>query len=289
MRAPGIIHFANSPSAICSLPGGVRIQLRHSGHERHEGRSGSRFAHLTEHTHKALHLIMFLKGENQYRLDGQVVSWCAPHGVLIDSDVPHVVLPIVEGTIEYLQVTFSVLDAEGKECAMTWPDLTEAVGGAPFSSDTVKAQTWQRVTPDGFAAVDAALNEDLFLFGARFLTLLGMLGQEPPRMTPEPLERVQEKIASHPSHPWTVDELAGICHWSKGYFQRNCRKHLDCTPMELVYQYRLQKACALLVEGNLTLDVIAEVCGFVDAYHFSRRFKQEKGLPPGAWRRSMVP
>ena len=125
MRAPGIIHFANSPSAICSLPGGVRIQLRHSGHERHEGRSGSRFAHLTEHTHKALHLIMFLKGENQYRLDGQVVSWCAPHGVLIDSDVPHVVLPIVEGTIEYLQVTFSVLDAEGKECAMTWPDLTD--------------------------------------------------------------------------------------------------------------------------------------------------------------------
>jgi AraC-like DNA-binding protein len=37
-------------------------------------------------------------------------------------------------------------------------------------------------------------------------------------------------------------------------------------------------------ESSLSLQEIAETCGFFDAFHFSREFKKVVGQSPSAWR-----
>lgn len=47
---------------------------------------------------------------------------------------------------------------------------------------------------------------------------------------------------------------------------------------------RIEQACALLREGALPIKEIAERTGFADEFHFSKRFRQIVGQPPGRFR-----
>jgi LacI family transcriptional regulator len=47
---------------------------------------------------------------------------------------------------------------------------------------------------------------------------------------------------------------------------------------------RINRAAILLRETEMTLDEIAQTCGFATASHFLRIFKQERGVTPGAFR-----
>ncbi len=47
---------------------------------------------------------------------------------------------------------------------------------------------------------------------------------------------------------------------------------------------RIELACALLREGVLPIKEIAERTGFADEFHFSKRFRQIIGQPPGRFR-----
>lgn len=47
---------------------------------------------------------------------------------------------------------------------------------------------------------------------------------------------------------------------------------------------RIEQACTLLREGELPIKEIAERTGFADEFHFSKRFRQIVGQPPGRFR-----
>jgi AraC-like DNA-binding protein len=47
---------------------------------------------------------------------------------------------------------------------------------------------------------------------------------------------------------------------------------------------RIEQACTFLREGELTIKEIAERTGFADEFHFSKRFRQIVGQPPGRFR-----
>ena len=50
----------------------------------------------------------------------------------------------------------------------------------------------------------------------------------------------------------------------------------------------IDRACELMISGNLSGKEIAEKLGFADEYHFSKRFKQITGLAPRDFRRQML-
>jgi AraC-like DNA-binding protein len=81
-----------------------------------------------------------------------------------------------------------------------------------------------------------------------------------------------------------LNGLAAEVKVTPEYLCRLTRKGLDTTPMELVYRLKIEKATKLLGRTELPIKKIAELCGFENVYHFSRRFKTMTGIPPARFR-----
>lgn len=101
-----------------------------------------------------------------------------------------------------------------------------------------------------------------------------------------PIMPAIEYIESHLSEPLNNDSLAKLCHVSSDHFIRLFQKWTDQTPAQYILEQRIKSSAQQLVFTNLTIDQIAEKCGFLDRFYFSRVFNKRMGLPPAAYRKS---
>ena len=60
------------------------------------------------------------------------------------------------------------------------------------------------------------------------------------------------------------------------------------SPIEYLRRLRVERARQLLADVDLSIKEIAQRCGFDDAYHFSKTFRQIDGLPPTKYRESLL-
>lgn len=82
----------------------------------------------------------------------------------------------------------------------------------------------------------------------------------------------------------SLDQIAASVNLSPFYFLRLFKKHMDTTPHEYLTQARLKQAMHLLRQTRLSLDNIADHCGFNSATHFIRSFRQHLNMTPGQYR-----
>ena len=75
-----------------------------------------------------------------------------------------------------------------------------------------------------------------------------------------------------------------MCGISKSHFILSFKLYVGCTPHEYLLQYRLRQSKRLLLSSDLTVEQIAEDCGFNSASHFARAFRQETDISPTAFR-----
>jgi AraC-like DNA-binding protein len=98
------------------------------------------------------------------------------------------------------------------------------------------------------------------------------------------VKRVQQYIDAHLDSSLDAGELAGIVGMSVSYFQHSFRKAVGVTPHRYVVQCRVKRARELLATTQLPLTEVALTVGFSDQSHFSRRFHELAGVPPGTFR-----
>jgi AraC-like DNA-binding protein len=79
-------------------------------------------------------------------------------------------------------------------------------------------------------------------------------------------------------------KLAELSHASESHFIRLFRRTFGCTPARHVQERRVSIAAEMLVQTQLSIDEIAERCGFANRYHFSRVFAQRMAQPPARFR-----
>jgi len=103
-------------------------------------------------------------------------------------------------------------------------------------------------------------------------------------MDPE-LSKALALMHKKPEHPWTVAELAHRVGMSRTAFAVRFKAKAGVGPLEHLTQWRVQTACELLGEGQRSLDEVAWRVGYESAAAFSKAFKRETGVAPGAFRR----
>jgi len=95
---------------------------------------------------------------------------------------------------------------------------------------------------------------------------------------------VQDWLVDHPGDVYTLDDLAERAGVSTRTLTRQFKAATGTTINAYATSLRLEHARSLLVGGSLTIDQIAERCGFADGRHLRRLWKEAHGAPPSAYR-----
>lgn len=93
-------------------------------------------------------------------------------------------------------------------------------------------------------------------------------------------------IHDHYSEPITVEQLAELVHLHPNYLCGLFRKHIGKPIVSYLNLHRIRQARNLLSSTDLSLQQVAERTGFNSVSYFSRTFKAEMGMSPGAFSRT---
>jgi AraC family transcriptional regulator len=119
------------------------------------------------------------------------------------------------------------------------------------------------------------------------LFVTGPLGEPEPSLHPSvqaTMECAHRAWSVEGPRIMSADELAAAANVSPGHLFRVFRGEYGCGPARALELIRLARSAVALQRSNASLAEIARRAGFTNAYHFSRRFAQAYGMPPGAYR-----
>jgi AraC-like DNA-binding protein len=98
-------------------------------------------------------------------------------------------------------------------------------------------------------------------------------------------ERAAEFLRKNYYRKINYRDLGEALRFHPNHIARCMRAVLDCTPMEYLQKVRVEQARLLLVSSGLSIEQIAECCGFSQSAYFSRIFKRYEGMSPNEFRK----
>lgn len=82
--------------------------------------------------------------------------------------------------------------------------------------------------------------------------------------------------------------LSDLCGVSYSYFKRLFIMKFQLSPIKYITKKRISYACDLLVSNKYSVSDIAFMTGYSDIYYFSRVFKENTGMSPSDYKKSLV-
>jgi AraC family transcriptional regulator len=162
------------------------------------------------------------------------------------------------------------------------PGLEPGIGQDPLIGQLARSLA----EATGQDALDRLLAETLVTaIALRTAQLFGGVRTEPP---PDPgrqrLRRVLDYIEANLGRDLGLAELAEVACLSPFHFSRLFARAAGVGPQRYVIQRRVERAKALLRQGETPLAAIAQELGFADQSHFTNAFRREAGVTPGRYR-----
>ncbi len=80
-----------------------------------------------------------------------------------------------------------------------------------------------------------------------------------------------------------LDHFAKVISLNRTHFYQKVKAITNCTPYELMREYRIKKASELLLHENKSIKEVILMTGFKSRSHFSNTFKNKYGVSPGQY------
>lgn len=128
---------------------------------------------------------------------------------------------------------------------------------------------------------------------ARHMVLFSRRGPNDPSQSPwlenrnhfhQGVHRVQDAIQVDPSRHWSLDSLADLAQCSPRHLVRLFKERAGVTTREYIHKLRLALAMQFLQSTSLSIEEIAERCGFDDPRQFRRLWAKQHSFPPSYYR-----
>lgn len=121
----------------------------------------------------------------------------------------------------------------------------------------------------------------------RLISLVSTLTQESTLPHDRRLEDALAHMNLHFKEKDCIAQAARVCEVTPRRFTDLFRESYHCTPGQYLTQLKLEKAKQLLCMPEFSLAQVAELSGFSDVYYFSKVFKADTGITPGAYRKQV--
>jgi len=140
----------------------------------------------------------------------------------------------------------------------------------------------RRVKADSsFLALNAALWQ--------FLAAVSECTKYKPEAEPQQLGYVKKALnyihANYALLPH-VNEIATHLGLDRSYLNKLFHAYVGLSPQNYILKHRIETAKTLLLLPEYTVENIGKSVGYEDVHAFSKAFKKQTGMSPGAWRKS---
>lgn len=99
------------------------------------------------------------------------------------------------------------------------------------------------------------------------------------------LQELRLDVQNNASAPHSLENYAARLGISKSYFQHLYTDLFGISFQQDIIRFRVEHARYLLTTTDLTLEQIAEICGYNNEVHFYRQFKKLTGITPAQYRK----
>lgn len=224
-----------------------------------------------EHIHQTYELVYYTHGRGKVRIGEETVDFSPGVLTIIAPRIPHT--DYADGGFQNLHVNIQhpgfpvsshlvIHDSENRDIFKILFQI--------HSEYHYKRQNWE-------ALVDS-------LYEVIHQYLLAFLQQTP---MDNYVERVVHEIIQNISNPsYDIRETIRSLPYHPNYFRERFLKQVGDTPNRYLTKKRMENARELIRTRKLSgysFQEIALLCGYQDAYYFSRLFRQYTGLSPRQW------
>lgn len=98
---------------------------------------------------------------------------------------------------------------------------------------------------------------------------------------------VKKYIEQNYQKPIDLNTIADYFSFSPSYLTKVFVKHTNSTPSKYLQNYRINKSKQLLRDSSLTINMVSNMVGYTDPFHFSKTFKQVVGVSPAGFREEL--
>ncbi len=165
-------------------------------------------------------------------------------------------------------------------------DVPMYIGNTEPISSIIRKITYEHYSAEKFhSEMENMYFSILFMKLARFISS-GFIGED--NAVSDKLQRMtylRSKIYADPISFGSVESMAEYLNMSCSGLQHSYKRFFGVTVSTDLINSRVSKAKELLSSTNLTVDKIAECCGYGCTYSFLRQFKQKCGCTPTEFRR----
>lgn len=229
-----------------------------------------------------IHLI--LDGKGIFRIGEVQYELTAGQGFLIEPEVQTFYQADKDSPWTYLWVGFS-----GSRAGEYLRDIGLGNGSGIFrceDTDSLK-QMLIDVLKKNTYTVENDFYRESFLFSF-FAVLSGHIDGK--NLSREETENVYvrealEYIQNNYHYGIRVSDISEYVGISRGYLHTLFTKNLNQSPQEYLVNYRITRAEHLLSITDLSVEGVAQSCGYSDPLVFSKLFKKKTGRTPSAYRR----
>lgn len=101
----------------------------------------------------------------------------------------------------------------------------------------------------------------------------------------EVLHQLKMAIHNSPNKEWTIETMAKMVHMSPSYLQHTYKELFGLTCIQECIGARIQSARSYLRTTDMSIHMVALLCGYNNETHFMRQFKKSEQMTPSEYRK----
>lgn len=233
--------------------------------------------------HFLIHYI--LGGSGRFYIDDKEYKLTKGQGFLIPPNVITYYEADIDTPWTYVWVGFHGLKAESY---LQQANLTINSPVFKCDSEALKDYVFQMIESNKFSTYNnLKLQGLLFLFIAELIKVAPKDTVTQYNSAEIYIKEAIKFIENNYSRGIKVEDIAKHLSIDRSYFSNIFKAKLQKSPQEFLLEYRINRACELMEQSDLSIKHIAHSIGYIDALSFSKMFKKIKGISPTKWRKQI--